>query len=76
MQTVYTWFMCGRIVHAMDYNPKFFYHQNVYKYNTNELLPEDRQLEGVCADCGQPAKYVIYELNNDKWYYCGGCQIG
>jgi hypothetical protein len=35
-----------------------------------------------CADCKQPAKYLIVEKglddNNDlrSWYYCGVCEVG
>ena len=29
-----------------------------------------------CADCGQPAKYKVFDYDGDIWYYCGACSIG
>ena len=38
---------------------------------------------GECADCKQPAKYLIVEKQIDDdhdyfraWYYCGVCEVG
>jgi len=32
----------------------------------------------VCADCGQPAKHLIQEIEGPTkfWFYCGMCEIG
>jgi len=42
---------------------------------------------GICADCGQPSKFMIVEMQSETeiktrapyyktWLYCGMCQVG
>ena len=60
--------------------------QALIPYDTSDL---HSKLNKECADCKQPAKYLIVEKGLDEnipkfsadryykaWYYCGVCEVG
>ena len=54
--------------------------QALIPYDTSDL---HSKFNKECADCKQPAKYLVVEKRqpNDHdyfraWYYCGVCEVG
>lgn len=65
--------MSGRLVLCREITEEDADKVGVYIMPDGEIV--ERPLD-VCADCGQPAKYIIVELNGSVWAYCGICEVG